>query len=140
MHTERVLSRPGGDVSFAYNADAAPGDEDVVVARPVSADEDPDAQARWCADVRTDGDQASVVAAEERDAQSVRVSWTEPAAVEAVGAGYYAGSVLAHDLAQGTVEVLTAGGPLGVPLGRAVTRPPAGHASPARSTASLVER
>lgn len=107
VHTQRLLSRAAGTLAFTYNAGAAAGDEDVVVACPLSADEDPERDARWCADVDNVDGEPTVVVDDDRSGEAVTTSWTDPVAVEAAGAGEQQGVVLAHNPEASTLDLQT---------------------------------
>lgn len=107
VHTQRLLSRAAGTLAFTYNAGAAAGDEDVVVACPLSADEDPERDARWCADVDDVDGEPTVVVDDDRSGEAVTTSWTDPVAVEAAGAGEQQGVVLAHNPEASTLDLQT---------------------------------
>lgn len=107
VHTQRLLSQAAGTLAFTYNAGAAAGDEDVVVACPLSADEDPERDTRWCAAVDDVDGQPTVVVDDDRGGAAVTTSWTDPVAVEAAGGGEQQGPVLAHDPEAGTLDLQT---------------------------------
>lgn len=113
VHTDRVVSGLGGSLSFAYNAEASAGDADVIAACPLTAGDDPGADAHWCADVTTTNGDSSVVADDDRGAATVAKSWADPVEADAAAAGHYPGDVLAHDLERATLELQTARRPGG---------------------------
>lgn len=107
VHTEQVHSRLRGDLSTHYNAGAATGDEDVVVAcLPGEAAPSPDEA--FCATVETVDGESTVVADDDRPTQTVTTAWTDPVAATPAADGHYPDTnVLTHDPEAATLELQT---------------------------------